>query len=234
MEQGRGVERRYRVQAAVGLAVLLVGLVAAVASVGERRDAFELLQMLHADARAEPTSSATDRGSGLKAELKTLKKEYGQEESLAGKTNQKVEKAELAQKKPLLDSKKLMLAGMQNELTAKMYVTRASKMRTEAQKLKDDSDAARRKFVEQEKPVLLAQKLSEHDHKKYRSEELAVAKEVALLSENPSSKKLRAKVDKLVKHSKEAKKRMAEDGMLLKQLEKKTADAQLGGEHRVL
>ena len=71
MEQGKGGERRYRVQAAVGLAVLLVGLVAAIASVGERRDAFELLQMLHADARAEPTSSATDRGSGLKAELKT-------------------------------------------------------------------------------------------------------------------------------------------------------------------
>ena len=127
-----------------------------------------------------------------------------------------------------------MLAGMQNELTAKMYVTRASKMRAEAQKLKDDSDAARRKFVEQEKPVLLAQKLSEHDHKKYRIAELAVAKEVALLSEHPSSKKLRAKVDKLVKHSKEAKKRMAEDGMLLKELEKKTADAQLGGEHRFL
>ena len=86
----------------------------------------------------------------------------------------------------------------------------------------------------QEKPVLLAQKLAEHDHKKYRSEELAVAKEVALLSEHPSSKKLRAKVDKLVKHSKEAKKRMAEDGMLLKKREKKTADAQLGGERWAL
>jgi hypothetical protein len=233
MEQGKGGERRYRVQAAVGLAVLLVGLVAAIASVGERRDAFELLQMLHAG-RSEPASSAMDGGSGFKSELKTLKKEYGQEESLAAKNNQKVEKAELAQKKPLLDSKRLMLAGMENELTAKMYVTRASKMRAEAQKLKDDSDAARRKFVEQEKPVLLAQKLSEHDHKKYRSAELAVAKEVALLSEHPSSKNLRAQVDKLVKHSKEAKKRMAEDGMLLKQLEKKTADAQLGGEHLVL
>lgn len=214
---------------------MLVGLVAAVASVRERRDALELLQMLHADAgKAEPASSAMEGGSGFEAKLKMLKKKYGEEESLAAKNNRKVEKAELAQKKPLLDSKRLMLAGMQNELTAKMYVTRASKMRAEAQKLKDDSDAARRKFVEQEKPVLLAQKLSEHDHKKYRIAELAVAKEVALLSEHPSSKKLRAKVDKLVKHSKEAKKRMAEDGMLLKELEKKTADAQLGGEHRFL
>jgi hypothetical protein len=127
-----------------------------------------------------------------------------------------------------------MRAGMEDELAAKMDVDKASKMRAQAQKLKDKSEAARRKFVAQEKPVLLAQKLAEHDHKKYRSEELAVAKEVALLSEHPSSKKLRAKVDKLVKHSKEAKKRMAEDGMLLKKLEKKTADAQLGGERWAL
>jgi len=140
-----------------------------------------------------------------------------------------VDKAELAQKKTLLAAKHLLNSGMEDELKAKMDVDRASKMRGEAQKLKDESEAARRKFVAQEHPVLLAQKLAQHDHKKYRSEELAVAKEVALLSEHPSSKKLRAKVDKLVKRSKKAKRREGEDGLLLKKLEKKTADAQLGG-----
>jgi len=230
--EGRAGERRQRAQIAAGLAVLLVGLVAAVASVGDSGDGVELLQILHAGAGSSAKSAsgaAPEGGSSAKSQLKVLRKTYGHEESLASKMDLKVDREELAEKKPLLQAKKLMRAGMEDELAAKMDVDKASKMRAQAQKLKDKSEAARRKFVAQEKPVLLAQKLAEHDHKKYRSEELAVAKEVALLSEHPSSKKLRAKVDKLVKHSKEAKKRMAEDGMLLKKLEKKTADAQLGG-----
>ena len=235
--EGRAGERRQRAQIAAGLAVLLVGLVAAVASVGDSGDGVELLQILHAGAGSSAKSAsgaAPEGGSSAKSQLKVLRKTYGHEESLASKMDLKVDKEELAEKKPLLQAKKLMRAGMEDELAAKMDVDKASKMRAQAQKLKDKSEAARRKFVAQEKPVLLAQKLAEHDHKKYRSEELAVAKEVALLSEHPSSKKLRAKVDKLVKHSKEAKKRMAEDGMLLKKLEKKTADAQLGGERWTL
>ena len=231
--------RQYRVVAAAGLAVLLVALVALVSTVGEQGvDPLELLQLEELKAKDAPADAKSSAGSStasgdssgsMETKLKSLKKTYGLEQSLVGKIDTKVDKAELAQKKTLLAAKHLLNSGMEDELKAKMDVDRASKMRGEAQKLKDESEAARRKFVAQEHPVLLAQRLAEHDHKKYRSEELAVAKEVALLSEHPSSKKLRGKVDKLVKHSKQAKRRMAEDGMLLKKLEKKTADAQLGG-----
>lgn len=226
------------------MAVLLVALVALVATVGDGGNAVEMLQMLKSQdvsaassnavsaSSKKSTSSAAALGGSKKSmesELKILKKTYGVEQSLAGKINLKVDKAELAQKKTLLAAKTLLQSGMEDEMSAKMDVDKASHMRADAQKLRDESEAARRKFVAQEHPVLLAQKLAEHDHKVYRSDELKVAKEVALLSEHPSSKKLRSEVDKLVKHSKEAKKRMAEDGMLLKKLEKKTADAQLGG-----
>jgi len=229
--------RQYRAAAAGGLAVLLVGVVALVATGGDEAvGSLELLQLqlLHAKDAAGGSAAAGGDGAGdssesMESKLKSLKKTYGREQSLVGKMNTKVDKAELAQKKKLLAAKHLLNSGMEDELKAKMDVDRASKMRGEAQKLKDESEAARRKFVAQEHPVLLAQKLAQHDHKKYRSEELAVAKEVALLSEHPSSKKLRAKVDKLVKRSKKAKRREGEDGLLLKKLEKKTADAQLGG-----
>jgi len=236
--------RQYRAAAAAVLAVLLVALVALVSTVGDQGEGpLELLQSElqakdAADGGASKSSASSPAGSStvsgrssdsMETQLKSLKHTYGREQSLVGKIDTKVDKAELAQKKTLLAAKHLLNSGMEDELKAKMDVDRASKMRGEAQKLKDESEAARRKFVAQEHPVLLAQKLAEHDHKKYRSEELAVAKEVALLSEHPSSKNLRAKVDKLVKRSKQAKRRMAEDGMLLKKLEKKTADAQLGG-----
>jgi len=229
--------------------LLLVGLIALIATVGDGGHAVEMLQMLKSSqvsaaastqassdavsakstSRAASTAALGGSKKSMESQLKSLKKTYGVEQSLAGKINVKVDKAELAQKKTLLAAKGMMKKGMQDELLAKMNVDKASKMRAEAQKLRDESEAARRKFVAQENPVLLAQRLAEHDHKKYRSDELSVAKEVALLSEHPSSKKLRTKVDNLVKHSKDAKERMAEDGMLLKKLEKKTADAQLGG-----
>eukprot|EP00277_Geminigera_cryophila_P002469 CAMPEP_0179434512 /NCGR_PEP_ID=MMETSP0799-20121207/18817_1 /TAXON_ID=46947 /ORGANISM="Geminigera cryophila, Strain CCMP2564" /LENGTH=475 /DNA_ID=CAMNT_0021213347 /DNA_START=100 /DNA_END=1527 /DNA_ORIENTATION=- len=243
-------ERRFRASTVAGLAVLLVGLTALVATVGDGANAVEMLQVLQstkvtdsdsttaADSDAVSVKSALSTADtvalggsskSMRSQLRSLKKTYGAEQSLVGKINVKVDKAELAQKKTLLVAKSMMNKGMQDELLAKMNVDKASKMRAEAQKLRNDSEAARRKFVAQEHPVLLAQRLAQHDHKKYRSDEMSVAKEVALLSEHPSSKKLRTKVDNLVKHSKQAKERMAEDGMLLKKLEKKTADAQLGG-----
>jgi hypothetical protein len=218
--------RQLRASAAAALAVLLVGLIALVAIVGNGENAVVMLQMLKTHDSADSTAAST---VALQAQLKTLKKNFGKETTFASKGLAKVDKAELAQKKTLLTAKGLMVAGMQDERMAKTDVEQASSLRTKAQKLRDESEAARREFVEQEHPVLLAQKLAQHDHKIYRSDELRVAKEVALLSEKPSSKALRAQVDKLVKKSKDAKNRMEEDGMLLKKLEKRTADAQMGG-----
>ena len=235
--------RSYRATVAAGLAVMLVALVAGVAFVGEGGAvAGEMLETVKG--AAAPHSAGAIGGSlsataidvalaGTKREmrkkLKSLKKLDRREESLADKMDKKVDSAMGAERKKLLVAKQELSGGITDEDRAKKDVDLASSMRAQAQKLKDESEAARRKFVAQEKPVLLAQKLAEHDHKKYRSEELAVAKQVALLSEHPSSQKLRGKVDKLVKRSKEAKDRMTEDGMLLKKLEKKTANAQLGG-----
>jgi hypothetical protein len=220
-----GMERKYRATAAAGLAVLLLALVALVVNVSDGVDTVDLLQIL----KSQDGSVSEGSSKSWDKELKVLKKTYGTEQSLAGKMTSKVDKAMSADKKKLIAAKSLLKDGMEDELTAKMDVDHAGKLRTLAQKLKDESQAARRKFVAQERPVLLAQKLAVHDHKNYRSDELAVAKEVALLSEHPSDKDLRKKVDKLVHRSKDAKKRMGEDGLLLKKLEKKTADAQLGG-----
>jgi hypothetical protein len=219
------MERKYRATAAAGLAVLLLALVALVVNVSDGVDTVDLLQIL----KSQDGSVSEGSSKSWDKELKVLKKTYGTEQSLAGKMTSKVDKAMSADKKKLIAAKSLLKDGMEDELTAKMDVDHAGKLRTLAQKLKDESQAARRKFVAQERPVLLAQKLAVHDHKNYRSDELAVAKEVALLSEHPSDKDLRKKVDKLVHRSKDAKKRMGEDGLLLKKLEKKTADAQLGG-----
>jgi hypothetical protein len=62
--------------------------------------------------------------------------------------------------------------------------------------MRAESDKAKEKFVAAERPVELATKLADHDHRQYRKDELDVAKDVTDLSEHPGSKKLRAKVDK--------------------------------------
>merc|ERR1711939_213075 len=143
--------RQYRAAAAAVLAVLLVALVALVSTVGDQGEGpLELLQSElqakdAADGGASKSSASSPAGSStvsgrssdsMETQLKSLKHTYGREQSLVGKIDTKVDKAELAQKKTLLAAKHLLNSGMEDELKAKMDVDRASKMRGEAQKLK--------------------------------------------------------------------------------------------------
>lgn len=81
----------------------------------------------------------------------------------------------------------------------------------------------------QEKPVELATKLADHDQKKYRAEELLVARDVTALSEHPEEPKLRKNVDKMVAESKTAKAKMESDLSMLNQLQNAAGSSNFGG-----
>jgi len=170
-----------------------------------------------------------------KTEVRTaegkLEKSAKSEQASATALDKKVEKMEEKLRVKLIKAKREEQTGMESEATAKQDVKQASELRIKAQNLKDKSEAARKAFVKQEHPVEMATQLAAHDHKEYRKAELAVAKEVAVLSEHPESVKIRAKVDKLVAKSKNDKSKMAEDAQLLKKLEGRTASAKFGGSH---
>jgi len=141
-----------------------------------------------------------------------------------------VEKEEEALKNKVVAAKKEREEGNKLERRARGKIHDVDKMRDEAVKLEKEAQAARTKFLAAEKPVELATKLATHDHQVYRKAELAVAKEVVQLSERPNDSKLHAKVDKLVKKSKDAKAKMEGDGKMLKTLENRAGDSKFDGE----
>eukprot|EP00960_Hanusia_phi_P045305 757155-Hanusia_phi.AAC.1 len=199
-----------------------------------QEDKLSLLQSSRIDQMlidlSEVTTESNDDVKSMKKQIKLLRKKAEDERSKAAQWDKTVQNQETALKKKLEKAKDDELLSSQDEDLAQDDVVKASKMRKRAQKLKDESDAARRKFVAQEHPIEMATKLAGHDHKEYRRAELAVASEVAKLSEHPSDSALRNKVDHLVSISKKAKARMEDDSKLLKKLESKTADAELGGQ----
>jgi hypothetical protein len=92
-------------------------------------------------------------------------------------------------------AKDLREEGDRLENEAKKDVSTAAKLREKAEKMRETSDKEKEKFVSEERPVELANKLADHDHRQYRKDELAVAQDVTALSEHPMNKKLRATVD---------------------------------------
>uniref|UniRef100_A0A6U6DUI0 Uncharacterized protein n=3 Tax=Guillardia theta TaxID=55529 RepID=A0A6U6DUI0_GUITH len=217
--------------------VLIVGCIALSTrgiDMRTKEDKLSLLQSSRIDQMLMDLSAVTKESSddvkSMKEKIKQLRKQAEDERSKAANWDKTVRKQETGLKKKLEKAKDDELLSSQDEDLAQEDVERASKMRKRAQRLKDESDAARRKFVAQEHPIEMATKLAGHDHKEYRRAELAVASEVAKLSEHPNDSALRKKVDHLVSISKKAKARMEDDGKLLKKLESKTADAELGGQ----
>mmetsp|Transcript_10980 Transcript_10980/g.25876 ORF Transcript_10980/g.25876 Transcript_10980/m.25876 type:complete len:497 (-) Transcript_10980:173-1663(-) len=233
--------QRAIVATASGIALLVLVALVNLGSNDTSRNAIEL-EMLKALEQSGKTTAAHAGGKTfdvaalvaegqdtVKEELKSLQHKASKEDAKASKLDKEVVDAEKRLKKFVLDAKRDQDTGKESEVEAKEDVSHASLLRRKAQKLRDESEKARRAFVAQEKPVEMATKLAAHDHHNYRKDELLVAQEVALLSEHPTDPKLRAKVDKLVKQSKVAKGRMEEDSELLRKLEKQTASARLGG-----
>lgn len=162
-------------------------------------------------------------------EIHKLQQEAKREHSLVQKMDAQVDSQEEALQKVLEKARGKEKIGETDEREAREDVTKASEMRKKAQALRDESDEAKKRFLNAEKPVEIAVKLAQHDHKEYRKAEFAVAKQVTKLSEHPTDEALRNKVDGLVAKSKKAKRRMEGDSLLLKKLQKNTEEQETNG-----
>jgi len=255
-EEGSGRRRTHRALAAASAALLLVVMVLVVGQGTQGPPGFVSLQemlrgggqdaalkgmggdsktqqemLVQQEIKKDIAAIVADGPKKVHKEIRKLRGEAEKEKTLLGKMDKAVDTQELALKKKLLVAKKQEQTGDVDESKAQSDVAKASEMRRKAQNLRAESDEARTRFVAAEKPVEIALKLARHDHKVYRTAEFAVAKEVTQLSEHPTNERLRHRVDGLVAKSKKAKRRMEGDSLLLKKLQKNTADAQLNGHH---
>jgi len=212
--------RRVAVAAACGLALAVL----VCATVAQQRQAAGASVL---DEKAAGLSQGEK--SHVKAEISRLEAKVKKEQDKAARLDKAVEADEMKLRKKVVEAKKKREEGDKLEESARRKVHDVDRMRDEAQHLRNEADAARKKFLSAEKPVEMASQLAAHDHAKYRASELKVAKEVVKLSEHPGDAKIHREVSKMVRASKEAKKKMEGDAAMLKKLEARAGSSRFSG-----
>jgi len=139
----------------------------------------------HAAKKLKPLSPAQRKQ--VKERVKTIKAQIKAAEKKATAYDKQLLDKTATWRTQLIHAKTLRRDGDDFESEARMKVRKAAKDRKLAETYRRESEAAKRKFVAEEKPIEMAMKLEAHDQRAYRKMQLAIAEVCLNPSPPPSS-----------------------------------------------